>query len=53
VLLQDAVKRALPDGAPKPGAFRKGAEEQKQAQSEAAPEAPVAEMQPAEGGDSA
>ncbi|MHA1517086.1 MAG: 50S ribosomal protein L3 [Alphaproteobacteria bacterium] len=26
VLLRDAVKRALPDEAPKPGAFRKGAE---------------------------
>jgi len=28
VLLSDAVKRALPDGVPKPGAFRKGADEQ-------------------------
>lgn len=27
VLLRDAVKRALPDGAPIPGAFRKGADE--------------------------
>jgi len=43
VLLRDAVKRALPDGAPKPGGFRKGAEEQKQAKEEAAPEAPAAE----------
>jgi len=54
VLLRDAVKRALPEAAPKPGAFRKGAEEQKpakQAQAEAAPEAQSAE--PAEGGDKA
>ena len=28
VLLRDAVKRALPDGAPVPGAFRKGVDEQ-------------------------
>lgn len=50
VLLRDAVKRSLPDGAPKPGAFRKGAEDQKPAK-EAKEEAPAAE--PAEGGDNA
>jgi large subunit ribosomal protein L3 len=51
VLLRDAVKRALPDTAPKPGAFRSAAEETKpakQAEPEAA-ETPAAE--PAEGGD--
>ena len=56
VLLRDAVKRALPDGVPKPGAFRKGAEDQKPAKKEAAPEAAAAETkdaEPAEGGDNA
>jgi len=59
VLLRDAVKRALPSEAPKPGAFRKGAGEESkpeaQAQAEAADvEAQNAETQsaePAEGGD--
>ena len=58
VLLRDAVKRALPDAAPKPGAFRKGADEQKpaketkpEAKPEAAPEAEDAK--PAEGEDKA
>jgi len=51
VLLRDAVKRALPEGAPKPGAFRKNGEDQKPAQ-QAVPEA--AEAQSAEpAGDSA
>jgi len=53
VLLKDAVKRALPDGAPKPGAFRKAAGDEnpaKEAKPEAG-EAPVAET--AEGGDKA
>jgi large subunit ribosomal protein L3 len=53
VLLRDAVKRALPDDAPKPAAFRKGAGEElkpaKEAKPEATAEASVAE--PAEGGD--
>ncbi|WP_372929381.1 50S ribosomal protein L3 [Methyloceanibacter sp.] len=60
VLLRDAVKRALPDAAPKPGAFRKGADDQKPAKEakletkpEAAPEAPVPEAKPEEGGDKA
>jgi len=56
VLLRDAVKRALPDGVPKPGAFRKGAEDQKPAKKEAAPEAAAAETkdaESAEGGDNA
>ena len=52
VLLRDAVKRALPESAPKPGAFRKSGAEQKPAkQAEPAAEAPAAE--PAEGGDNA
>ena len=45
VLLRDAVKRALPEAAPKPGAFRKNGEDQKPAQ-QAVPEA--AEAQSAE-----
>jgi large subunit ribosomal protein L3 len=58
VLLRDAVKRALPDAAPKPGAFRKTAADEKPAK-EAKPEAggtPAAETQSAEtadGGDKA
>jgi large subunit ribosomal protein L3 len=55
VLLRDAVKRALPEGAPKPGAFRKGAGDEKKRAKEAKPEVaeqPAAE-QPAEGGDKA
>jgi len=62
VLLRDAVKRALPDEAPKPGAFRKGAGEDSKPAAEAQPEAAddtTAEAQnaetqsaePAEGGD--
>jgi large subunit ribosomal protein L3 len=57
VLLRDAVKRALPDDAPKPGAFRKDAEDQKpveqakEAASEALAETNGAEA--AEGGDKA
>jgi large subunit ribosomal protein L3 len=47
VLLRDAVKRALPDAAPKPGAFRKGAGEE--SKPEVQVEAQSAE--PAEGGD--
>jgi large subunit ribosomal protein L3 len=56
VLLRDAVKRALPDGAPKPGAFRKNGDDKKPAK-EAKPEvaeAPAAateNAEPAEGGD--
>lgn len=51
VLLRDAVKRALPDTAPKPGAFRGAAEDAKPAkQAEpAASETPAAD--PADGGD--
>ncbi len=54
VLLRDAVKRALPDGAPIPGAFRKGADEQAPAK-EAAAEAPAEtdEAKPTEGGENA
>jgi large subunit ribosomal protein L3 len=53
VLLRDAVKRALPDEAPKPGAFRKGADEEKPAK-QAAPEAAETQAaEPAEGGDNA
>ncbi len=51
VLLRDAVKRALPHAAPKPGAFRKGADDQKpakEAKSETKPE-----TAPTEGGDKA
>jgi len=54
VLLRDAVKRALPEGAPVPGAFRKGAEELapvKETAAEASAEAEAA--QPAEGGENA
>jgi len=59
VLLRDAVKRALPDGAPKPGAFRKNGDDQKpakQAKEETAYETDAAEINgsgPAEGGDRA
>lgn len=54
VLLRDAVKRALPDGVPVPGAFRKNAEDQAPAK-EAAAEAPAEAEQakPAEGGENA
>jgi large subunit ribosomal protein L3 len=54
VLLRDAVKRALPNDVPKPGAFRNGAEDQaaKQAKEEAAPAAET-NAEPAEGGDNA
>jgi len=53
VLLSDAVKRALPDEAPKPGAFRnKGGDDQKPAK-QAAPEAETQAAEPAEGGDNA
>lgn len=54
VLLRDAVKRALPDGVPTPGAFRKSAEDQAPAK-EAAAEAPAEAEQakPAEGGENA
>jgi large subunit ribosomal protein L3 len=48
VLLRDAVKRALPEDAPKPGAFRTAAGGQpKPAQDE---QTPSAEAAPAEGG---
>ena len=55
VLLRDAVKRALPESVPKPGAFRASAEDQKPAKADAAPEAPAEaeDNKPAEGGDSA
>lgn len=56
VLLRDAVKRALPESVPMPGAFRKGAENQKPAkQAEAAPEASAdaGDAKPADGGDNA
>ena len=51
VLIRDAVKRALPEGAPKPGAFRKAAGDQSK---QAAPEAEGATpAEPAEGGSKA
>jgi len=54
VLLRDAVKRALPDAAPKPGAFRKGeGDETRQAKQAEPAAAEAAEAQPAEGGDKA
>jgi large subunit ribosomal protein L3 len=54
VLLRDAVKRALPDAAPKPGAFREGAgDETRQAKQAEPAAAEAAEAQPAEGGDKA
>ena len=54
VLLRDAVKRALPDGVPTTGAFRKSTEDQAPAK-EAAAEAPAEAEQakPAEGGENA
>jgi large subunit ribosomal protein L3 len=61
VLLRDAVKRALPEAAPKPGAFRKSGEDAKPAK-EAKPELETtaetasettAETAPAEGGSQA
>jgi large subunit ribosomal protein L3 len=53
VLLRDAVKRSLPEAAPKPGAFRKvGGEAPKQAKKDKETQAPEAsaEAAPAEGG---
>ncbi len=53
VLLRDAVKRALPQAAPKPGAFLANGEDQKPAKAEAAPEASAEaeDAKPAEGED--
>jgi len=54
VLLRDAVKRALPDGAPVPGAFRKSAEDQAPGKSVAAEGPADAEQaQSAQGGENA
>jgi large subunit ribosomal protein L3 len=59
VLLRDAVKRALPDGAPKPGAVRKNGDDQKlvkQSEEETAYETDATETNgagPREGGDRA
>ena len=54
VLLRDAVKRSLPDAAPKPGAFRTAAGGQpKQANQAKEEETPSAESAPAEGGSEA
>jgi large subunit ribosomal protein L3 len=39
VLLRDAVKRTLPETAPKPGAFRKGSGEAANRPAKSAPEA--------------
>jgi large subunit ribosomal protein L3 len=51
VLLRDAVKRSLPEAAPKPGAFRKAAGDQpKQAKPAKEDETPSAESALAEGG---
>ena len=53
-LLRDAVKRALPDGAPIPGAFRKSADEQTQAKEpEAEASAETGEAKPTEVGENA
>ena len=49
VTIHDAVKRALPEGAPKPGAFRKAAGEA-QAKQEASETPPAAEGAQQEGG---
>jgi large subunit ribosomal protein L3 len=54
VLLRDAVKRALPDGAPVPGAFRKSADEKtpvKEPEAEASTE--TGEAKPTEVGENA
>jgi len=54
VLLRDAVKRSLPEAAPKPGAFRTAAGGQpKQASQAKEEETPSAESAPAEGGSEA
>ncbi|WP_108683438.1 50S ribosomal protein L3 [Methyloceanibacter sp. wino2] len=54
VLLRDAVKRALPEDAPVPGAFRKGSEELAPVKESAAKAPAEAEAaQPAEGGENA
>jgi large subunit ribosomal protein L3 len=51
VTIHDAVKRALPESAPKPGAFRKAAgEAPKQAKKTKSEETASAETEPAEGG---
>jgi large subunit ribosomal protein L3 len=51
VLLRDAVKRSLPDAAPKPGAFRKGAGEAANGQPRAEAKAePAAEQAQTEAG---
>lgn len=51
VLLRDAVKRALPEAAPKPGAFRKGpGEDPKNAKQATSGQAASAEPEQAEGG---
>jgi large subunit ribosomal protein L3 len=52
VLLRDAVKRSLPEAAPKPGAFRKGEQpnEAKKAKSDKAEAAEPAATIAAEGG---
>jgi len=46
VLLRDAVKRTLPETAPKPGAFRKGSGEAVNG----APAKPAVEAEPAQAG---
>jgi large subunit ribosomal protein L3 len=51
VLLRDAVKRTLPEAAPKPGAFRKAPGDQPKQAKKAKPEqAASAEAEPQEGG---
>ncbi|MGH6832830.1 MAG: 50S ribosomal protein L3, partial [Methyloceanibacter sp.] len=51
VLLRDAVKRTLPEAAPKPGAFRKAAGDQpKQAKQAETEQAARADSEPQEGG---
>jgi large subunit ribosomal protein L3 len=50
VTIHDAVKRALPESAPKPGAFRKAAGEAPKHATQETSEAPSAESAEAEGG---
>jgi large subunit ribosomal protein L3 len=53
VLLRDAVKRSLPEAAPKPGAFRAAAGDQPKQAKPAKQQETSAESAPAEGGSQA
>ena len=50
VVLRDAVKRSLPEAAPKPGAFRKAAGDAAKQDNKAQPEQATAEAGAQEGG---